>query len=178
YIVINAKDSVWILDQHAVHERILYEKLKMKHEPKEKQPLLVPEIIECEPHIYELAVENIALFEKLNISFEDFGNKQIILRQVPLEFTDISFKEFISLFLNQILESGVQMKNIKEFDFKKLQQLSCKAAIKAGKKMARLEVQSLINDFVKAPDNYTCPHGRPLFIKMTKPDLEKMFGRQ
>lgn len=176
YLVIKAADAVWILDQHAVHERILFEKInKNRDKPKEKQILLTGEIIELDATMYDLFLENGQLLKDMGFDVEDFGQNQIIVRQIPIEFSGVSIKDFVVLFLEGL--KNQENITMREFEADKYHQLACKAAIKAGKNMHTSEVKQLVADFVAEKVNYTCPHGRPLCVKFGKKDLEKLFLR-
>lgn len=178
YLAIKTPDGFWILDQHAVHERILYEKIKENFgRVSQKQPMLISEIMGISPDlmgVFETEKENL---EALNFTIEPFGDNQIIIREVPIEFADANITTLLLDYLEQVKEMPGSSLNLTLERKEKLQMQACKAAIKAGKRMDEKEVKQLVKDFIKSPSNYTCPHGRPLFIKYTRGDLEKLFLR-
>jgi DNA mismatch repair protein MutL len=179
YIVIKGCQSLWLVDQHAAHERILYEKIKASFGSyQNKQALLISETIELTPDLYLIFQETKAELIELGFEIEDFGINQIVIRSTPVEFTNTN----ISILIQDILarnKENVSLKttltNSKKDQF---QMSACKAAIKAGKKMTTTETTQLIKDLTTCPANYTCPHGRPLFIELTKSTIEKLFLRQ
>lgn len=182
YIVLKTSEGIWILDQHAVHERILYEQIKADvTQDQNRQMLLIPEIIELEPHQYALAMQAQEIFRTLYFDLEEFGLNQIVIRSIPVQFSGIHLPEFFVQCLAEFQELGVMTdpaQFLKTEYMEKYQQASCKAAIKAGKRLDETEVARLLMDFIDAPANFTCPHGRPLFIKLTQIELEKLFQRR
>ena len=178
YIFIKTATAVWVLDQHAVHERILYEKIKDQFgKESAKQPLLISEMITLSPDQMALFNEHKQWFESLSFSIDDFGDNQIAVREVPLEFANASVSELVLNLLNDSKELPGFSKEMVLEKKEELQLKACKAAIKAGKRLSEAEVKKLVQDFVESPLNYTCPHGRPLYLKYSKYDLEKAFLR-
>ena len=177
YIVIQGTDGLYLLDQHAVHERILYEKLKISLKADvSQQMLLFSQVIELQPQQYQIYIEHREFFANLKFNIEDFGNNQIIIRQVPSIWIEMDIKTFFLDVLNQLQLFSI--KNISSEDFlPQWEQIACKAAIKAGKKLSDVEIQQLITDFLLSPNNYTCPHGRPLFIRFSRKELDILFKR-
>jgi DNA mismatch repair protein MutL len=177
YLLIKGENSLYILDQHACHERILYEKFQAKAlDDDQKQLLLISEIIDLSPHHFTLLQNDPHLLSSLKIDFEEFGPHQIAIQALPLELTDAPLHDLITLLLDNIL--SYQSQNISPVSQEKLEQLACKAAIKAGKKMTPLELEQLLADFIACPANFTCPHGRPIYLELTKSDFEKFFHRK
>ncbi len=178
YLIIPTPDAVWILDQHAVHERILYERIKTQTlSQKETQPLLLSEIIPLDPLTMATAQEQLPFLTDWGFGIEEFGPTQLLIREIPAILTDINLTQFIATFLEDLKEGKSPTQTILEAKKDTLQMKACKAAIKAGKKMTQREVEQLVTDFLATPSNYTCPHGRPLYIKLDKPKLEKLFLR-
>jgi DNA mismatch repair protein MutL len=176
YIVIKSHEGIFILDQHAVHERILYEKYKEScSKEMNRQVLLIAETVQFTKSDHVIFLENLWVFEKLNFLVEDFGAEQIVIREVPVIFNNARLKELINNIFEQIKSFSISRENV--LPIEKLQMMACKAAIKAGQKLSLLEIKALVTDFLKAKNNYTCPHGRPLFIKLDKNDLDKLFLR-
>jgi DNA mismatch repair protein MutL len=178
YLIIKRSNELWLVDQHAAHERILYEKLKNSYNQDEaKQQLLIAEVISLNATDYELFLKEKHIFEKLNFEIDDFGNNQIIIREVPLHFMDANIQTLIISIVENIKSSLTPSNIFTNEQLEKLQMSACKAAIKAGQKMNSAEVDQLVKDLINSPNNYTCPHGRPIFIKLDKAKLEKMFLR-
>jgi len=180
YIIVRSDDGLWVLDQHAVHERILYEKFKAsQHDPESfKQLLLLSEVIELPPDLVPIFEEEQSYLEQLGFTTELFGPQQIIVREIPTLFSGASLSELILDILNQLKMVPGSTRNLTLDQKESLQMKACKAAIKAGKTLAPQEVKQLVEDLITSPSNYSCPHGRPLFIQFDKDKLERLFLRQ
>ncbi len=177
YIFLKTPEGIWVLDQHAVHERILYEKIKIMWGNWEESQLLIGgDIVRLRPDQYSLAFHEQAYFREMGVTFEDFGQYQIKLCQVPLFLQGLSLPEFFDVVLDGLKTQDRADMSLAQKE--KLQMMACKAAIKAGNKMSEPEIRQLLLDFQASPANFTCPHGRPLFIKLDKPALEKLFLRR
>lgn len=178
YLVIKANDGLWLMDQHAVHERILYEKFKTESKKENaRQVLLLSEIIQLSPELYHVYEEYQASFAKLNFLIEPFGSNQIAVREIPTTFSQINLQDMLIKLLEQLQLEPNSYQDIEIEKKETLQLKACKAAIKAGKKLYTEEVKALVSDFIKSPSNFTCPHGRPLYIHFDKAKLEKLFLR-
>lgn len=179
YIVMKAENTLWIIDQHAVHERILYERIKEQFGQNDyRQPLLIAEVIDLTPDLLAIYHAEADQFSQLNFALEEFGDNQIVIREIPSEFADVpSLGDWIRDILLRLKEAP-ESETDKALERKEeLQMKACKAAIKAGKRLSDAEIRQLVSDFQTSPQNYTCPHGRPLFIKFSKAELEKRFLR-
>ena len=180
YILYEDKESgsVYIIDQHAAHERILYEKLKRSIEEKEDifQNLLIPINLELSSVEYQVVMDNKNVFRETGYNIEDFGNNSVIINSVP---SYIEHKDDKQLFLD-ILSDLMENKKINKTKLKDeiLKSLSCKAAIKAGEKLNKEEIEVLIKDLLKVEARYTCPHGRPAVIQLNKDEIERWFKRK
>lgn len=174
YILVERKNELEIYDQHIVHERILYEELKEKHynENIGVQNLLVPIKVEVDYKEKELIDDNRALFQEFGYEIEDFGPKEILIRTTPIFDFRASIKETFYYILNKIAEGDT-----KDFREKIIVSMSCKNAIKAGEPLKADEMAILLDKLHKY-GKYTCPHGRPIIIKLSYNDLDKMFGRK
>ncbi len=178
YLIVNAGNALVVLDQHAVHERILYEKIKDRSiESTYCQPLLAAEVIGLSPDQHARFAEAESVFKEMGFEVEDFGANQIIVRQVPVSLAGPSPERLIVSILDSFFDNPDMSWDLVLQDKDRLQRMACRAAIKAGKRMASEEVMAMISDLIDTPGNYTCPHGRPLFITWTKSDFEKMFLR-
>lgn len=179
YIVLNAKNTLWLLDQHAVHERILYENFKAYEQEDQipTQPLLVPTVLDVTPDLMAVYDAISDQLPALGMDISEFGPNQLVVREIPSHL----LKSKISNWLVNLLEScrdfegeGASLPNRKDT----LQMRACKAAIKAGMPLEREETHSLLEQFLNAPSNFTCPHGRPLFISFNKEEIERLFLRR
>ena len=169
-------NKVFVIDQHAAHERILYEKYKKEYK-KEKvitQRLLKPEIVELTNLEFSVAMQNIDLLRRLGFFVEEFGNNSIIIREVPILFGNPQLK---SLFLEIVDNIRLVSNNSYDYKVEKIMKIACTNAIKAGDKVANIEVISLFKQLSETENPYTCPHGRPTIIEITKEDMEKEFKR-
>ena len=179
YIVIEIKDEIYIIDQHAAHERVMYEKVKKNfysENEKDSQIMLLPDIITLSHKEKEIVKENTGIFKKAGFIFEEFGDNTIRLIGVPTICIELNTKE---LFLNILDAIGtVAITAIQEKEDKFIATIACKAAVKANRELSKEEVEKLMDELLKLPNPFTCPHGRPTAIKMTKMDIEKKFNRR
>ena len=179
YIIIEMDKEMYILDQHAAHERIMYEKVKKNYyseEAKDSQMLLLPDIITLSHKEMEIAKDNIEMFEKVGFSLEEFGENTIKLTGVPTICIDIDNKELFLETLDEINTVARTAKQEKEEKF--IATVACKAAVKANMVLDKAEVESLMDKLLELPNPFTCPHGRPTAIKMSKYDIERKFSRK
>ena len=179
YIIIEIKDEMYIIDQHAAHERIMYEKIKKNYysnEEKESQLLLLPDVITLTHKEMDIARDNIEIFEKAGCELEEFGENTIKLNGVPPVCYDLDTKE---LFLETLDEINTVARTAKqEIEEKFIATVACKSAVKAHMALNNQEVEKLLDELLELPNPFTCPHGRPTAIKMDKKDIEKKFARR
>lgn len=179
YLVIEIKDEVYIIDQHAAHERIMYEKVKKNfysESEKDSQIMLLPDIITLSHKEREIVKENTDLFKKTGFIIEEFGDNTIRLIGVPSLCMDLDTKELFLEILDQIDTVAITAKQEKEDKF--ISTVACKAAVKANMKLTKEEVDSLMKELLVLKNPFTCPHGRPTAIKMTRADIERKFSRR
>ena len=179
YIILEIDKEMYILDQHAAHERIMYEKVKNNYysdSSKDSQMLLLPDIITLTHKEMEIAKDNMDMFEKAGFSLEEFGENTIKLTGVPTVCIDLDNKELFLETLDEINTVARTAKQEKEERF--IATVACKAAVKANMVLTREEVESLMDKLLALPNPFTCPHGRPTAIKMSKYDIERKFARK
>ncbi len=179
YIILEMGKEMYILDQHAAHERILYEKVKKNYysdASKDSQMLLLPDIITLTHKEVDIAKENMSMFEKAGFSLEEFGENTIKLTGVPTVCIDLDTKDLFLETLDEINTVARTAKQEKEERF--IATVACKAAVKAHMALTTEEVDSLMDKLLQLPNPFTCPHGRPTAIKMTQYDIEKKFARK
>ena len=179
YIIIEMDKEMYIIDQHAAHERIMYEKVKKNYyseSSKDSQMLLLPDVITLTHKEMEIAKDNIDMFEKAGFSLEEFGENTIKLTGVPTVCLDIDNKELFLETLDEINTVARTAKQEKEEKF--IATVACKAAVKANMVLDKAEVENLIDRLLELPNPFTCPHGRPTAIKMSKYDIERKFARK
>ena len=179
YIILSINNDLYILDQHAAHERIMYEKVKKNYyseKEKDSQLMLLPDIINLNNKEMGIFKDNRALFEKAGFVVEEFGDNTIKLTGVPEFCLDFDTKE---IFLETLDEINTVARTAKqELEDKFLATVACKAAVKAHMALTKQEVDSLMEELLKLPNPFSCPHGRPTVIKMSKTDIEKKFSRR
>ena len=179
YIIIEIKNEMYIIDQHAAHERIMYEKVKANYYDegeRDEQFLLLPDVISLTHKEMIIAKENVDMFNRAGFSFEEFGENTIKLMSVPSMCEDMNTKQLFLDILDEIDTVAVTARQEKEDKF--IATIACKAAVKAKMKLDDQEVATLMAKLLELPNPFTCPHGRPTAIKMTKTDLEKKFSRR
>ena len=175
YILVKRNDELEIYDQHIIHERILYEELKEKFYGKkiDSIQLLIPKKMEVTSIEKEIIFENIEIFNNFGFEIDEFYENEILIRAVPVFDFRESCENVFEKLLND-LKNEVETKDLRE---KIIISMSCRGAVKAGQKLSFDEMQNMVRR-IHEVGKYTCPHGRPIIIKLTKNDLDKMFGRR
>lgn len=178
YIIVESKvdEKLIFIDQHAAHERIMYERYKKEYENEaiNVQLLMVPEIIELTDRELNYVRENIQVFRDLGFDIDEFGHNSIALRAVPILFGSPKTKDLFLQILDN-LDTGI--KNSYETSIQKIMKLACTNAIKGGDVIKDMEIMALIKDLKACENPYTCPHGRPTMVSMTREQIEKEFLR-
>ena len=179
YIIIEIKDEMYLIDQHAAHEKVLYEKIKKNYysdQKKECQLLLLPDVITLTPKEMDIARDNMDVFRKAGFDLDEFGENTIRLNGVPPMCFDIDTKE---LFLDALDEINTVARTAKqEIEERFIATVACKSAVKAHMVLSDQEVEKLIDQLLVLENPFTCPHGRPTTIKMDLKDIEKKFARR
>lgn len=180
YIILEIDNELYIMDQHAAHERIMYEKVKKNFfnqtGEKASQLLLLPDIINLTHKEMDIAKDNMAMFRQAGFILEEFGENTIKLSGVPDVCVDLDTEELFKETLDEINTVARTAKQEKEEKF--LATVACKAAVKAHMKLTKEEVDSLMAKLLELPNPFTCPHGRPTVIKMSKYEIERKFARK
>ncbi len=174
YIIVQQQDNLFLIDQHAAHERMLYEKLIKDELRFDSQILLVPERITLDPVQYEILCENLERFTELGFSVQPLNGTMIRIDAVP-SMVSSNAAGFISDAVSVIADAG----SVSELDLvrSKLIQTACKKALKAGDRLEKEEIYEIIEAYKNGATPMTCPHGRPVIISITKTDLQKKFKR-
>lgn len=177
YIIGELNNELILIDQHAAHEKCLFEKYKKSIENLEvtSQLLLTPMVLELSFEDFPYYIENEEVFKKAGFNIEDFGNNTISIREVPMFLGKPNLKNLFYEILNNLKKMGSG--ETSEVKYDKIASLACKAAVKANDKLSILEMEKLIEDLRYSDDPFTCPHGRPTIIKITLNELEKRFKR-
>ena len=179
YILLQLDDDIYILDQHAAHERVLYEKVKQnfyKDGGKEVQMLLLPDVIDLPKKDMRLVHDNLKLFEQSGFDIEEFGENTIKINGVPVICYEMDTKD---LFLDIIDGLDITNRtNKQDIEEKFISTVACKAAVKANMYLDEREIRGLLDELLLLENPFTCPHGRPTAIRITKTEIEKKFGRR
>ena len=175
YILVGKNDELEIYDQHIIHERILYEELKDKFYNRrlESQQLLIPQKIEVTAVEKSIISENQEIFSEFGFDIDQFSDNEMLLRAVPA----FDFREDVKNVLQKLLEDLKNENEIKDLRENIIISMSCKGAVKAGQRLDMGEMRNMVRRLHEV-GKYTCPHGRPIIVKLTKNDLDKMFGRK
>ena len=178
YILIEIKDKLYIIDQHAAHERLLYEQIKEMYysKSKETQMLLIPTLVELKNNEIQMVLRNMDLFEQTGFVLEEFGDNMIKISGVPNIGYDIDYAEMFKDTLDSLSTDTKTTKEEKETRF--VYTLACKAAVKANMKLTKEEHVALIDEMVKLDRPFTCPHGRPTAYEISKYEIERRFSRK
>ena len=178
YWLVQYQDSLYIIDQHAAHERVLYERtLKgMKDRAFTSQYLSPPIILSLTMQEAELLRENMDRFARIGFEIEPFGGEEYAVRAVPDNLFSIAKKELLMEMIDDLAD-GISTSMTPELIDEKVASMSCKAAVKGNSRLSAQEVDALIGELLTLDNPYHCPHGRPTIIAMTKKELEKKFKR-
>lgn len=177
YWLISAEDKLYIMDQHAAHEKVMYERLMKNYHQKtiETQSLNPPIIVSLSAKEELIVKENRELFNGLGIEFEDFGLGSIAIRSLPMDLYGCNEKDFFKDILDELIENPLRG----NFDvvLNKLASMACKAAVKGNTFMNEEQALSLLEEMLTLDNPYNCPHGRPTLISFTKEQMDKKFKR-
>ena len=179
YIIVEIENEMYIIDQHAAHERIMYEKVKKNYyssTDKDSQLMLLPDIISLSHKEAETIKENLEMFEQAGFTLEAFGENTIKLTGVPNICMDMNTKQLFLDLLDEVDNFSRTDRQDKEDRF--IATIACKSAVKANMRLDEKEVDTLMERLLALPNPFTCPHGRPTAIKMSKYDIERKFARK
>jgi len=178
YWLIEMDEQLFIIDQHAAHEKVLFERTMEKLRKKEEvlsQSILPPMILSLTMREAECLKRNLGVFERLGFGIEEFGGLEFKVTEIPADMVSVDSKELLTEVLNTLL-SEREFKNA-DVLLEKVASLSCKAAVKGNHRMSEAEAKQLISDMLTLDNPYHCPHGRPTTISMSKYELERKFKR-
>jgi len=180
YLIFAAPDRMIIMDQHAAHERLLFERLKKEagrpSYPGPSQRLLIPEIISLPPRDYAFLIDCLPLLRDCGFEIEPFGKDTVVIKAQPQLFADVEPQGLLQDFLAEFMDredASLEAKKEKIYAF-----LACRGAVKAHRKLTPQEVAALCKDLDAIPNAASCPHGRPVYLIYTTGDLERMFKRR
>ena len=177
YWLFEIDDTLFIMDQHAAHEKVLFEKYIKEYKDKKiySQELIVPIKLELTSKERDVLESNYEKFSQFGFDIEHYGNNTFLIRSVPFNLYNLDVEELFHSIFENISENISTDNNDKLYI--KIATISCKAAVKGNNKLSESEVIKLMDDLLKLDNPYQCPHGRPTVIRMNRTDLEKSFAR-
>ncbi len=175
YIIVEQGDNAFLIDKHAAHERILFEKLKANQEKISAQSLLAPIPVRLGPSAAGELLANRAMLEELGFEIDEFGENTVVLRQIPMDLSPENAADAVESLASDLLNGRHEEKDTVRDEI--LHTVACKAAIKAGWISDDAELLALVKQVMEREDLKYCPHGRPICITLSKKQLEKQFKR-
>jgi len=175
YIIVEQGDNAFLIDKHAAHERILFEKLKANQEKISAQTLLTPIPVRLSPAACGELLSNRQMLEELGFEVEEFGENTIVLRQIPMDLSPELAAESVETLAADLLSGRRESKDTVRDEL--LHTVACKAAIKAGWKNDEKELLAVVKEVMSREELKYCPHGRPICVTLSKKQLEKQFKR-
>ena len=175
YIIVEQGEEAFLIDKHAAHERILFEKLKANQEAISSQALLTPVPVRLSPSACAELLANRELLDELGFEIDEFGENTILLRQIPMDLSPDNAAESIEALASDLLAGRRESKDTIRDEL--LHTVACKAAIKAGWKNDEAELLAVVKQVMSREELKYCPHGRPICVTLSKKQLEKQFKR-
>jgi DNA mismatch repair protein MutL len=178
YLVTQDDQGLVVVDQHALHERILYEQLRQRTEQKslESQQLLMPEPVDLSPTEAAAAIEHREVLARIGIQVEAFGGDTVLLTSYPAMLANMRPAEVLRQVLEPLMSGGKEPSPRDLLD-ELLHMIACKAAVKAGDRLASEEITALLEQRYHFQDTHHCPHGRPTALHFSREQLDRMFKR-
>lgn len=176
YILLQYREELVLLDQHAAHERLMYEKIRrsLEENEAESQTLLAPLTVRLSPPEFASFRENSAFFERLGFEIEEFGSNTLAVRSIPMILSGSDIAEFLISGIG-LIAAGKEKVDL--FSDRAVYTMACKAAIKANRRLRPEEIDALLRDLAAVKNPGTCPHGRPITVRITKYEIERKFHR-
>lgn len=175
YILLQRDDGLEIIDQHAAHERIVFEELR-RMERGAEQRLIEPRAIEVAPGTMELLDDAMPLLREMGFDIERFGEGTVLIRGVPVISGALEDPERLSDLITEIARMG-RPRGVEERREELLQMVACHSAVRAGEPLSTGTMEEIVKEIERLPSGKSCPHGRPTRVRITKAELERMFGR-
>jgi DNA mismatch repair protein MutL len=175
YIIVEQGEESFLIDKHAAHERILFEKLKANQEKISSQMLLTPVPVRLLPEAATQLLDNTAMLAELGFEIEEFGDNTVLIRQIPMDLSPDAAAETLETLAADLLSGRRERKDTVRDEI--LHTVACKAAIKAGWLNDEKELLALVKTVMEDESLKYCPHGRPICITLSKKQLEKQFRR-
>jgi len=177
YIIAQTLEGMIIVDQHAAHERLVYEQLKAEKGHVRRQPLLIPEVVELEESALDALKEVQHDLLSFGLVVEPFGEKALLVREVPALLGEVNFKDLLQDLADEIKELGDPL-SLKERLLEILSTCACHYSIRAGRKLSIEEMNALLRQMEQTAHSGQCNHGRPTYVELKRADMEKLFGRR
>ncbi len=179
YCIIEKENSIYLIDQHAAHEKVSYEKIlkQLKNNDVQTQLLLQPLSIVLNDLETEFLLNNTSLFKKFGFDIQEFGKNTFALRGVPILFSNPVGIEFFNEMLELLINENKKINSIYDLHLNKIASIACKSSVKANTYLSEKEVKDLISNMLTLENPNTCPHGRPTMIEVSKKEIEKLFKR-
>ncbi|MFD1302056.1 DNA mismatch repair endonuclease MutL [Methylobacterium marchantiae] len=188
YIVAQTSDGIVLVDQHAAHERLVYERLKRERAAGgiARQGLLIPDVVEMAPEDAERLIAAAADLDRLGLTVEPFGTGAVLVREVPVALADSATRRLLEDILTALDESGLEEGSADGTEGGPLgrrldailSRMSCHGSIRAGRRLRPEEMNALLREMEATPFAGTCNHGRPTFVELKLADIERLFGRR
>ncbi len=177
YWIVEFEDKMYIIDQHAAHEKVLYERFmkKLKNQKQTSQMVTPPILVSLSMQEEEMLTKHLDCFTEIGFEIEPFGGKEYAISAVPGDFPDIADETLFRQLLDGLTD--IPERAGEEAVCEKIASMSCKAAVKGNQKLSTAEADALIEELLSLDNPYNCPHGRPTIITMSKYELEKKFKR-
>ena len=179
YIVAQTREGVVIVDQHAAHERLVYEKMKtqLKAGGIKQQLLLIPEIVKLDQSKLQRIIENKKEFERLGLIIEEFGHDAVLVREIPSILGDTNVENLVTDIADELEELGSST-TLEDKLGHICGTIACHNSIRSGRSLRVEEMNALLREMEETPHSGQCNHGRPTYVELKLSDIEKLFGRR
>lgn len=177
YIIAQGVDGMIIVDQHAAHERLVYEKLKAERGHVQRQPLLIPEVVELDEGALHRLKEVQQELKDFGLIVEPFGEKAMLIREIPALLGEIDLQSLLRDLGDEIEELGSPL-SLKERLAEILATCACHNSVRAGRRLSVEEMNALLRQMEQTAHSGQCNHGRPTYVELKRADMEKLFGRR
>ena len=179
YIVAQTQDGIVIVDQHAAHERLVYERMKraLAQGAVARQPLLIPEVVDLDPSEVTRVLSRAAELAELGLVIEEFGPDAVVVRETPALLGKLDVKALVRDLADDIAETGNAL-SLKERLEEVSGTLACHMSVRAGRRLSSEEMNALLREMEATPHSGQCNHGRPTYVELKLSDIEKLFGRR
>jgi DNA mismatch repair protein MutL len=179
YVIAQTADGIVIVDQHAAHERLVYERMKkaLANGGIARQPLLIPEVVDLDPAEVTRVMAREKEFSELGLVIESFGPDAVMVREVPAMLGKLDIKGLLRDLADEIAESGNAL-SLKERLEEVSGTLACHMSVRAGRRLNAEEMNALLRDMEATPHSGQCNHGRPTYVELKLADIERLFGRR